>query len=162
MIIIEISSSTTRILNMTFDVIIDIIDQCLGRPWRVEGSERQAEHFKQGRTTSFREKDYAIISRNKLNSSIIVNHLGVATKTATKPKPAPLPGWREGRASGRKESCFGEKTSNFCLQQMFFFHGHDVRQSWNWVALIELVARLTLLNQYLILSRVEIQSFWNW
>ena len=125
MIIIEISSSTTRILNMTFDVIIDIIDQCLGRPWRVEGSERQAEHFKQGRTTSFREKDYAIISRNKLNSSIIVNPLGVATQTATKPKPAPLPGWREGRASGRKESYFGEKKSIFCLQQMFFF-----RSAW--------------------------------
>ena len=159
MIIIVISSSTTRILNMAFDQIIDIIDQCLGWPWRVEGSERQAEHFQQGRTTSFREKDYDIISRNKLNSSIIVkyNHLGVATQTATKPKPAPLPGWREGRASGRRESYFEEKTSNFCPQQMLFFHGHDVRQSWNWVALIELVARLTLLNQYLIFSRVEIQ-----
>ena len=45
MIIIDHSWSTARILNMTFDVIIDIIDQCLGWPWRVEGSERQAEHF---------------------------------------------------------------------------------------------------------------------
>ena len=60
------------VLNMTFDMIIDIIDHCLGWPWRVEGSERQAEHFKQGRTMSFREKDYAIKSRNKLNSSIIL------------------------------------------------------------------------------------------
>ena len=85
------------------------------------------------------------------------NHLGVATKTATKPKPAALPGWREGRASGGETNFFGGGKSYF--QKKYVFHGHDVRQSWNWVALIELVARLTLLNQYLIFSRIEIQSF---